>query len=897
MPELMDGPRHLLVAGTDEELSQWYLDMGCTRLRVDFNDFTMAYTGSPQRDRDFLLPFMRRLARVMEEEYEIGYGSWLVDFLPSIPLADMDRMNEFKAEREELRCDLATPKSLIIQRFREIQEYFHKRGHVAFEAVLLADIGQLEADMDQDVLAYASFQEALKLCEQVGHEGMVCQILGVLSSLARDMGDDDASDEFLDRQLVLAKKCRMAHHAGRVEEFRGTLAAREGRLGSAYLHFREARDLCRRFKGGDAEVRYINNLIVFYKKLGCWKMVRGLLDQVGELKLGTSFPDWDNTLSTLTIAKAEALFEEGDIEGSLALSADGLAGLSPRPYSEVYAWAVYYHAKLLLKASRLDEALSVIDRGIEHSVENNVPGPERALRLAMVETMEKQGRVQGAWNQLQRVRWDISNSSELIPDNVRDEALLGVRLSRVRFGDGPQLAQAIVGAFQLLQRRISVGQPSAHTYLELQSFDEFRWIVHELLADDPLLGYEFDMAWRGLSEVGTRGVGLAPGARFDDAKAAVRGWIASRDAWVPEEEYLSEVTHLVFVVSNSEIIRWRRTGSRVGRTVLAWDPGAMRETVAAVLAEISQPPASRDGVLSVATQDGLGLLGRMLIPGDILDEWAFPGRKGKTDLLWVSADDALTQIPFSTFDLDPSAGYRPLLESTDIGYLRFFDPHGYLGREPKTGSLVVGDPKVAPDLKRRLGGVAPLPGAREEAIAVAEVWKDSKLLLGGEASKLNIMKHLGSACRVYVAAHHIGDSATPYIRFIPLAAGDDVSDLAGAVLEAADFLPVDLHGCELVVLSGCSSGAPYVDGSSVAPGFGEGFLDAGCAKTVQTLWRVEDQVAPEFLKSVLWPLPGGSGSSQLVRALGDSRRMIFGKVGEKGHPFYWATFQMMATSR
>jgi len=240
-------------------------------------------------------------------------------------------------------------------------------------------------------------------------------------------------------------------------------------------------------------------------------------------------------------------------------------------------------------------------------------------------------------------------------------------------------------------------------------------------------------------------------------------------------------------------------------------------------------------------QEALHLLARELVPAHLAESWRNGESGQQRALLWISADDALTQIPFATFDLASGEQYTPLAEHADTAYLRFLRTKDDTGIPTKTEAVVVGDPAIAKDLKRKFPGLVPLPGAREEALAVSKVWGAATVLLGPDATKPAVLEHLVRAQRLYVAAHHERDQATPYIRFLPLAADPSITDLSDAFVEAADILALDLRGCIEVVLAGCGTGVPYVDGSRVAPGFGDSFLDAGVALVHQTLWNLDDR--------------------------------------------------------
>ena len=93
----------------------------------------------------------------------------------------------------------------------------------------------------------------------------------------------------------------------------------------------------------------------------------------------------------------------------------------------------------------------------------------------------------------------------------------------------------------------------------------------------------------------------------------------------------------------------------------------------------------------------------------------------------------------------------------------------------------------------------------------------------------------------------------------------------------------------LVVLSGCSSGAPYLTARRAAACLGDAFLDAGAGAVVQTFWDVGDVQARELMTAFVGAL---SQNPSKIRTLNNVRRAAL--MGPRGvrHPFSWAAFSI-----
>jgi CHAT domain-containing protein len=139
-----------------------------------------------------------------------------------------------------------------------------------------------------------------------------------------------------------------------------------------------------------------------------------------------------------------------------------------------------------------------------------------------------------------------------------------------------------------------------------------------------------------------------------------------------------------------------------------------------------------------------------------------------------------------------------------------------------------------------------------------------------------------------VAAHFLSNPEVPYLTLLPLSAAAADSPPDASLLVIGDVRKADFAACELVVLSGCATGAPYAEGTVTGPGFGDAFLDAGARAVVQTFWAVPDDAAAATMSEFIRlcrkddvPVP---------RAISQVRRGEMRGPDGIRHPYHWAAF-------
>jgi tetratricopeptide (TPR) repeat protein len=299
---------------------------------------------------------------------------------------------------------------------------------------------------------------------------------------------------------------------------------------------------------------------------------------------------------------------------------------------------------------------------------------------------------------------------------------------------------------------------------------------------------------------------------FDDVGAAVRAE-APLVYVVPTEE----TCHLLVV--------HRRAGGQVGvRTAEA--PALTRDRVDALLLDPTHGDASYlehqllgSSHLAAALATVLPELGRLLVPPlrGVLDDLGATG---------------VTLVPTGRLALLPiHAAPHPdtgtcLLDDLDVTYLpsawareRVHDEE----RRAATTLVAVGDP------------TEDLPYARMEAEEIADVFGATSVLHRGAAATADaVVADLPGADYVHLACHGYHDVDSPLDSHLRLACGERLT--LRTLLDGRMFAAV-----RLVVASACQTAVgEFRDLPDEAIGLPAGFLRAGAAAVIGTLWPVDD---------------------------------------------------------
>lgn len=228
-----------------------------------------------------------------------------------------------------------------------------------------------------------------------------------------------------------------------------------------------------------------------------------------------------------------------------------------------------------------------------------------------------------------------------------------------------------------------------------------------------------------------------------------------------------------------------------------------------------------------------------------------------TERLLIVADGALQSMPFAAL---PRGG-RLLLEDHDIVHLPSVSVLAALRREltgrPRPSKLlaVLADPvfssNPAPAPAGQLGerSLAPLPHTRREAEDILRWVPEEEGLraLAFDASRETVLHGGLNRYRIlHFATHAVIDPKNPELSGLALSSVDEQGRPQDSILRVREIRGLHLPA-DLVVLSACRTALGREVRGEGLTSLAQGFLDAGAARVVVTLWDVGDASAAELM--------------------------------------------------
>lgn len=193
------------------------------------------------------------------------------------------------------------------------------------------------------------------------------------------------------------------------------------------------------------------------------------------------------------------------------------------------------------------------------------------------------------------------------------------------------------------------------------------------------------------------------------------------------------------------------------------------------------------------------------------------------------------------------------------------------GALPTNGrrSLILGVPDAA------------APRIADEVARVASLFPEAMTLRNGTATAASFAARAAEADFIHVACHG---------RFLPHSPLSSGLRLTDRWLTARDVLEMRLDA-DLVVLSGCDTGRNLIGAGDELHGLLRGFLAAGAASLITSLWTVDDETAASLIARFYesWqPTSGRLGAK--ASAL---RQAWLQTHAEEPHPAHWAPFTII----
>jgi CHAT domain-containing protein/tetratricopeptide (TPR) repeat protein len=292
--------------------------------------------------------------------------------------------------------------------------------------------------------------------------------------------------------------------------------------------------------------------------------------------------------------------------------------------------------------------------------------------------------------------------------------------------------------------------------------------------------------------------------------------------------------------------------------------------------------SSRDAAYLLHAQSLYALAFRPLLP-----------LLGDVRRLFIAPDGQLGLVPFDVLH-DGRGSLTEFFEFTYLTSGRDLLPRPQLPT-PSRSAVVIADPVLART------PWAPLPGTRQEALAIQRLIPQAQLFLGPDANRQRLLQ-LDAPGVLHIATHgfflenavaptdsralsHAGSSgggsssrhpADPLLRSGLV--------LTGAQVTALEFASLNLWGTELVVLSACDTGRGDVKLGQGIYGLRRALFIAGAETVVLSLWKVNDGTTRLLMEDYYRNLLAGKGRAAALREAMRALRKT------RPHPYYWAPF-------
>ncbi|NEO86800.1 MAG: CHAT domain-containing protein [Spirulina sp. SIO3F2] len=206
------------------------------------------------------------------------------------------------------------------------------------------------------------------------------------------------------------------------------------------------------------------------------------------------------------------------------------------------------------------------------------------------------------------------------------------------------------------------------------------------------------------------------------------------------------------------------------------------------------------------------------------------------------------------------------------------------------GALIVGNPtmpSIAPDFGETPQPLAQLPGAEQEAKAIADLL-NTNALTGNATNKSAMVAQMQNAELIHLATHGLLDDIRGIGSAIALAPDPNFNPEPGQVnglLTAEEIFDLNLKA-DLVVLSACDTGRGRITGDGVV-GLSRSFIAAGVPSVLVSLWQVPDAPTANLMTEFYRQREQTGDNAQALR------QAMLTTMAQHPEPSNWAAFTLI----
>ncbi len=784
------------------------------------------------------------------------------------------------------------------------------------EAAAHNNIGSVYQSLGDYETALSHYRTAVAIFEQIKEvRGQALTLIYIGDANALLVRTKEAQDNY-ERALTLSRKISNRLLEAEVLNGMGALYLSTGQTDEAYRLFSQALSAYKteNYRRGQAEV--LNKIGWYFGGRGDWRKAADNFRQALE-HCSAAGALLDVSLSFYNIARAD--FELGDDVSARANVEDGLR------VTEMLRSRV---ASEELRASYFASAHRQFELYVAVLMRLHARAPNAGLAAAAFEASER-GRARSLLETLAEARvnfrWGVD--SVLLERERELQLRLNTKAERriqllTNKADPKELAEiekqidALVSEYQRLQGQIKASSPRYAAFVHPAPFT-LKQIQEKVLDEDTLLleyalGEERGFVW-AVTTNSIKGFELPARAEVEKTARRMYELLTTRNRQVKgetdeqrrarfardEDQYAEAARELSAMLLNPVAGELRHE-----RLVIVAD-GALQYVPFAALPAPSTEPETKGQRNNAATEK------------DLLSRRTPSARQSKAGFTPLMVKHEVVNLPSASvlaLMREELHGRRPALKSVavladpvfDRGDERLTMARAVKGRQPDTAvarrdksanSSNVAPVAVAQRALRDFdglndgAGIARLPFSRREAQAImaAVPTGDGMLALGFRASlETATSPDLSQYRIVHFATHGLLNSKRPELSGIVLSLFDEKGRGQQGFLELNEIYNLNLP-VDLVVLSACQTAlGKDVRGEGLV-GLTRGFMYAGAARVVASLWKVDDaataQLMGEFYREMLGK---GLKPSAALRAA----QLHMWQQQRWHSPYYWAAFTL-----
>lgn len=759
----------------------------------------------------------------------------------------------------------------------------------AAELTILSTLADTYASQGSYAKAIADYQQGLKLAEAQGNSQTTTILLGNIAIAYKALGHYNQAIAANQQALTLLKELDQAQLMAQVLNNLGNVYEALGDYDTAIAQYQESLKLARQMPDPLGESLALNNLGGIYANLGKYERSIEVLQQ--SLKTSQQLNQPDRQASTLiNLGSAYHALDQRDQAISSyqqALELAQAAGDRRRASEALGSLGIVYE-----ELNEFPQAIQFQEQSLEIARQLGDPAAIGKGLNNLGHTLFKAGKLAEAEAQLREA---VRLLDTLRPD-LSDRYQVSIFDTQVH-------------TYSLLQQiLVAANQPEAA--LEAAEQGRARAFVELLAKKDRAIGRQLatrtDAAASPITIADIRQI-----ARQQNATLVEYATVADDAFRFRGKQRAREAQLLIWVVQPTGNIHFRQvtlsslwekdlnlhqlvTASRC--LVPIDDCEEMGDRLRDTLPP-TKPRFTRSATTGVPTAEeypGLRKLHELLIAPIV-------------DLLPTNPHDRVIFIPQESLFLLPF----PALQAADGSYLvehytiltapsiQVLALTRQLQQDqqtsPSVSALVVGNP-IMPTIRLTPTDqpfqLSELPGAEQEAIAIAQLLK-TKALLGQQATKVQVLQQLPSAKLVHLATHGLLEYGTQESSLqgigMPGAIALAPSGQDDGLLTASEIANLRLQA-ELVVLSACDTGQGRITGDGVI-GLSRALIAAGVPSVIVSLWAVDDNSTSTLMQAFYRNLPGTTDKAQALR------QAMLTTMKEYPSPMDWAAFTLIGEAK